>query len=193
MVVVIHGNPVEAKESKGSFYPSIVKTLQKISKFRSLFNQLGFGLEARRIATESLMSITADLGVQCFTAESHAGRAYLATTNAINFIDEDMEVEHPDDRRPLYLMATINGVQIRRALTDIGALLNLIALSTLKVVGITGRRILGALMEITGFRGMVELIEGYMQLALKVSPVVALTRFHVINSEVSYHILLGRP
>ena len=90
-------------------------------------------------------------------------------------------------------MATINGVQIRRALTDIGALLNLIALSTLKVVGMTSRRILGALVEITGFGGVAESIEGYMQLALKVSPVVALTRFHVINSEVSYHILLGCP
>ena len=32
-----------------------------------------------------------------------------------------------------------------------------------------------------------------MQLALRVGPIVALTRFQVINLEVSYHILLGRP
>ena len=32
-----------------------------------------------------------------------------------------------------------------------------------------------------------------MQLALRVGPIVALTRFHVINAEVSYHVLLGRP
>ena len=31
-----------------------------------------------------------------------------------------------------------------------------------------------------------------MQLALRVGPIVALTRFHVINLEVSYHVLLGR-
>ena len=62
-----------------------------------------------------------------------------------------MEVEHPDHRRPLYLMATINGIQIRRALVDTGASLNLIALSTLEVVGLTGRRILGVPVEITGF------------------------------------------
>ena len=31
-----------------------------------------------------------------------------------------------------------------------------------------------------------------MQLAVRVGPIVALTRFHVINSEVSYHVLLGR-
>ena len=56
----------------------------------------------------------------------------------------------------------------------------------------TGKRILGALVEITGFGGMVESTEGYVQLALRVGPIVAMTRFHVINSEVSYHVLLGR-
>ena len=104
-----------------------------------------------------------------------------------------MEVEHPNYRRPLYLMATINSVQIRRALVDTRASLNLIVLSTLEAVGLIGRRILGAPIETIGFRGVVESTEGYMQLALRVSPIVALTRFHVINSEVSYHILLGRP
>jgi len=101
------------------------------------------------MATESLISIAADSGVKCLTAESYASRAYLETTNAITFIDEDLEVEHPDHRRPLYLMATINGVQIGRALVDTGASLSLIALSTLEVVGLIGRRILGAPMEIT--------------------------------------------
>ena len=99
------------------------------------------------------MSIVADSGVECFTAKSHASRAYLETTNAITFTDEDIEVEHPDHRKPLYLMATINSVQIKRALVDTGASLNLIALSTLEAVGLTGRRILGAPMEITGFGG----------------------------------------
>ena len=117
----------------------------------------------------------------------------METTNAITFTDEDMEVEHPDHRRPLYLMATINGVQVRKALVETGASLNLIALNTLKAIGLTGRRILGAPIEITGFRGSAKSTEGYVQLALRVGPIVALTRFHVINSEVSYHILLGRP
>ena len=75
--MVIHGNPAEAEGSKGSFYPNIVRTLQKNPKFRSLFNQLGFGPEVRRVATELLMSIAADLGMKCFTPESHASRAYL--------------------------------------------------------------------------------------------------------------------
>ena len=184
---------MEAEEPEGSFHRSTVRTLQKNPKFKSLFNQLGFGPEARKVAIESLMSIAVDSGMECFTAKSHASRAFLETTNAITFTDEDMEVEHPDHRRPLYLMATINGVQIRRALVDTGASLNLIALSTLEAMGLAGRRILGAPMEITRFGGSAESIKEYVQLALRVGPIVALTRFHVINSEVSYHVLLGRP
>ena len=137
------------------------------------------------------MSIVADSAAECFTAESHASRAYLETTNAITFTDEDMEVKHPDHCRPLYLMATINSVQVRRALVDTRASLNLIVLSTLEAVGLTGRRILGAPMEIIGFGGSAESTKGYVQLALRVGPIVALTRFHVINLEVSYHVLLG--
>ena len=72
VAVVIHGNLAEVEESEGSFHPSTVRTLQKNPKFRSLFNQLGFGLEARRVVIESFMSIVADSGMECFTAESHA-------------------------------------------------------------------------------------------------------------------------
>ena len=139
------------------------------------------------------MSIVADSGMECFTVDSHVSRAFLETTNAITFTDEDMEIEHPDHRRSFYLMATINSVQIRRALVDTGASLNLIVLSTLEAVGLVDRRILGASMEITRFGGSMELTEGYVQLALRVRPIVALTRFHLINVEASYHVLLGCP
>ena len=107
---MIHGNSAKAEETEGFFHPNTVRILQKNPKFRSLFNQLGFGPKVRRVATESLINIATDSGMECFTAESHANKAYFETTNAITFTDEDMEVEHPDHRRPLYLMDTKNGV-----------------------------------------------------------------------------------
>lgn len=55
-----------------------------------------------------------------------------------------------------------------------------------------GKRILGALVEITRFCGAAKPTERYVQLALRVGSIVTLTRFHIINSEVSYDILLGR-
>ena len=102
-----------------------------------------------------------------------------------------MEVKYPNHWRPLDLTATINGVQIKKALVDIGASLNLIALSTLKVVGMADKRILGMPMKITGFKEVIQSTEGHIQLALKVGPIVALTQFHVINFKVAYHVLLG--
>ena len=48
-------------------------------------------------------------------------------------------------------------------------------------------------MEVTGFGGRGEYTAGHIQLWLKVGPIASLARFHVIRTEVSYHVLLGRP
>uniref|UniRef100_A0A2N9J1Q1 Uncharacterized protein n=1 Tax=Fagus sylvatica TaxID=28930 RepID=A0A2N9J1Q1_FAGSY len=105
--VVIHGNvsDVEAEESaaaSSSLVPAAVRTLQRSPKFKSLFNQLGFGPEARNAATEALITIAAESGATCFTAEAHASRAFLETTNAITFTDEgygeDPRLSHGGDR-----------------------------------------------------------------------------------------------
>uniref|UniRef100_A0A2N9FP82 Uncharacterized protein n=1 Tax=Fagus sylvatica TaxID=28930 RepID=A0A2N9FP82_FAGSY len=140
--------------------------------------------KARIAATEAIMAIAADSGAHCFTVETHASRAFLETTNAITFTDEDMEVQYPDHRRPLYLSATINEVQVRRALVDTGSCINLIPLSTIQAVEISQKKIQGAPMEIKGFDGVGEYTKGHIQLVLKVGPIVALTRFQVVDSMV---------
>uniref|UniRef100_A0A2N9FKV6 Integrase catalytic domain-containing protein n=1 Tax=Fagus sylvatica TaxID=28930 RepID=A0A2N9FKV6_FAGSY len=197
--VVIHGNvsDIEAEESaaaSASLVPAAVRTLQKSPKFKSLFNQLGFGPEARNAATEALITIAAESGATCFTAEAHASRAFLETTNAITFTDEDMEVQYPDHRRPLYLSAVVKDVQVRRALVDTGSCLNLIPLSTLQAANVSQQKIQGSPMEVTGFGRVTEYTMGHVQLVLKVGPIVALTRFHVVNAETPYHGRLnGKP
>uniref|UniRef100_A0A2N9F8J5 Uncharacterized protein n=1 Tax=Fagus sylvatica TaxID=28930 RepID=A0A2N9F8J5_FAGSY len=163
--VVIHGNvsDIEAEESaaaSASLVPAAVRTLQKSPKFKSLFNQLGFGPEARNAATEALITIAAESGATCFTAEAHASRAFLETTNAITFTDEDMEVQYPDHRRPLYLSAVVKDVQVRRALVDTGSCLNLIPLSTLQAANVSQQKIQGSPMEVTGFGGVTEVYNG---------------------------------
>jgi hypothetical protein len=121
--VVIHGSAsdVDMDEPVAANFamtPAAIKTLQRNPRFRSFFNQLGLNPEARTAATEAIMAIAADSGAHCFTAETHASRAFLETANAITFTNEDMEVQYPDHRRPLYLSTTINEVQVRRALVD---------------------------------------------------------------------------
>ena len=48
-------------------------------------------------------------------------------------------------------------------------------------------------MEVVGFVGMQENTIRSIQQILRVGPIVALTRFHVIDLAVSYHALLGQP
>jgi hypothetical protein len=183
----------EELEDSLSTNPAVIKTLQRSPKFWSLFNQLGLGPDARKAATEAIVNIVAGSGSQCYTAEAHASRAFLETTNAVTFTDEDIEVQYLDHRKLLYVAAMINDIHIRRALVDTGASLNLILTSTLDVAGISRKKIQGIPMEVTGFRGAVEYTVGHIQLVLKVRPIMALTRFHVVNTAVSYHALRGTP
>ena len=95
-------------------------------------------------------------------------------------------------QQPLYVAAQINDVHIRRAPVDTGASLNLVPTSTLKVAGILLSKIVGGPIEVSSFAGIHEYTIGSMQLVLKVGPIIALTKFYVIDSLVSYHALLGR-
>ena len=104
-----------------------------------------------------------------------------------------MKVGYPDHRRPLYIVASINQIPIKRALVDIGASINLIPLNTLQAIGISERKIQGCPMEVTGFGKNGEYTASHVQLWLKVGPITSLARFHVVKTEVSYHVFLGRP
>ena len=138
-----------------------------------------------------MVSIASGAGVECLSAEMPEDRALLQESIEIIFSSEDMEVGHPDHRRPLYLAASINQIPIKRALVDTCASVNLIPLSTLQAAGISKKKIQGCPMEVTGFSGRGEYTAGHIQLWL--GPIASLARFHVIRTEVSYHVLLGRP
>ena len=71
--------------------------------------------------------------------------------------------------------------------------MNLIPTSTLKAAEISLNRVIGTPIEVVGFAGMQKYTIGSIQLVLRVGPIMAFTRFHVINSIVSYHVLLRRP
>ena len=106
MVVVIHAGNIEEDMSNNEELPPVaISTLQKSLAFRALFNQLGFNEELRKAVIEALVSIASNFGTHRLTAEAHANRAFFETTNAITFIDEDMEVQHLDHSRPLYVAA----------------------------------------------------------------------------------------
>lgn len=105
------------------------------------------------MATEFSVSITLRAIVEYLTAEVCTDRAFLQDSNEITFINEDMEVGCPNHRRPLYLVASINQIPIKRDLVDTSALVNLIPLSTLQAARILENKIQGYPMEVTRFGG----------------------------------------
>ena len=194
IVVVKHAGDEEGNPMiSATLTPAAIKTLQRSPTFRSLFNQLGLTPEDRTVATEAIIGIASSSESHCFTTEAHASQTFLEMINAVTFINEDMEVQYIDHKRPLYVSTMINEVHVRRALVNISSSLNVIPLSTLVVAGISRRKIQGLPMEIIGFGGGCEHTIGHIQLVLKVEPSVGLTRYHVLDSSVSYHVLLGRP
>ena len=165
----------ESAAKSSAMTPTAIKTLQRNPRFGSLFSELGLNPEACTAAIEAIIAITAESEAHCFVAETHANRAFLETTNAITFTDEDMDVQYPDYQRPLYLSAIINKVQVKHALIDTGSCINLIPLSTIQAAEISQKKIQGAPMEIKGFGGIGEYTKEHIQLVLKVGPIVALT------------------
>ena len=89
------------------------------------------------------MSIALGVGVECFSIETRAEKVFLQDTNKITFSDKDMEVGYSDHMRLLYLVASINQIPIKRALVDIGVLVNLIPFGTLQATGISKGKIHG--------------------------------------------------
>ena len=139
-VVVICADPGEDEEENLALPTAVITTLQQSTKFKNLFNQLGLTAKERKIATEALVSIASGAGVECLSVEMPEDRALLQESTEITFSSEDMEVGHPDHRRPLYLVASINQIPIKRALVDIGSSVNLIPLSNLQAAGISERK-----------------------------------------------------
>ncbi|GKV07172.1 hypothetical protein SLEP1_g18973 [Rubroshorea leprosula] len=85
---------------------------------------------------EAILSIVDETGEECLNVKAYANRAYLESSNAITFTNEDMEALYPGHRNPVYLFAQINSISVRRALVDTRSSLNLIPLSTIIVVEI---------------------------------------------------------
>ena len=142
VVAVVICTDLGKDEGERSALPAaIVPTLQKSSRFKNLFNQLELIATERRIATKALVSIASRAGVECLTVETRADRAFQRDANEITFSDEDMEVGYSDHGRPLYLVASINQIPIKRALVDTGTSVNLIPFSTLQAVEISESKI----------------------------------------------------
>ena len=67
----------EDEEGNPALPAAAITILQKSSKFKNLFNQLGLTEKKRRIATEALVSIASGARIECLMVEVADDKALL--------------------------------------------------------------------------------------------------------------------
>ena len=77
VTVVICIDLGEDEEERLALPTTEITTLQRSSRFKNLFNQLGLTVNERRIAIEALVSIFSGIGVKCLTTETTNDKALL--------------------------------------------------------------------------------------------------------------------
>ena len=75
--VVICADLGEDEEESPTLPTVAITTLQKSSKFKNLFHQLGLTVREQRIATKALVSIVSEAGIECLTVKVMDDRALL--------------------------------------------------------------------------------------------------------------------
>jgi gag-polyprotein putative aspartyl protease len=161
------------------------------ARLRSFFDEMGFSQTARIRLAEAFIQVGMDLGPECFVAHEQFGGISTSGRN-IEFTALDYPPEEYHTR-PLYVEATINTTQFKRALVDCGASLNLLPLTTFKAAGLSANKVVQRSVRVAGFGQQEQKTLGYILLSLNVGGITAPTRFHIIEANTSYHMILGRP
>ncbi|XP_026377930.1 uncharacterized protein LOC113272289 [Papaver somniferum] len=95
--------------------------------------------------------------------------------------------------RALFVTSSIKNSEFRRVLIDTGASTNLVTMKTLKEAKVPQSKIVHHPILMTGFEGIQSHTYGYVYVDLKVGPIQSTVKFHVIDKDHDYHMILGRP
>lgn len=125
------------------------------------------------------------------SAEGSVLRIVRDESNLVTFSNADQRVPCPHNR-PLYVIACVNRTELKCTFLDGGASINLMQLSTFKKLEILENRIVKSPIMITGFKGEKRQSLGYVVVDLEVGAIRSTTKFHLINADLNYQIILGR-
>ena len=120
------------------------------------------------------------------------GKMAREQEDVITFSAKDRQ-HHFLHNKPLYVEAKANELGVRRALVDNGASVNLMPQSIFKALPHGQDRLIPHEVTLSGFDSNKSKTMGHIMVDLKVGPIRGPTRFHVLEEETSYHLLLGRP
>ncbi|XP_062076034.1 uncharacterized protein LOC133780178 [Humulus lupulus] len=111
----------------------------------------------------------------------------------ITFDDKDRQLGAALHNRPLYVTGMVANVRVSRIMLDCGSAVNVLPLKTLRDVGLHPRQLSPSPLTIQGFNQVGEKVWGSITLKVEIGELNSEALFHVIDSDISYNVLLGRP
>ncbi|XP_070025150.1 uncharacterized protein [Nicotiana sylvestris] len=111
----------------------------------------------------------------------------------ITFSDDELPMEGTEHNRALYLTVKCEDSVVSRVLVDNGSSVNICPLSTLQKLKIGTERIHLNSVCVRGFDGGGKDSVGDIMLELSIGPIEFTMEFQVLDVNISYNLLLGRP
>ncbi|XP_070003242.1 uncharacterized protein [Nicotiana sylvestris] len=111
---------------------------------------------------------------------------------SLSFNDEEAEDISQPHNDTLVISILLSKVQVKRVLVDPGGLTNIIRSRVVEQLGLQDQ-IMPATRVLNGFNMATETTKGEITLPLNVAGTIQDTKFHVIEGNMRYNALLGRP
>ncbi|GMP49504.1 hypothetical protein CsSME_00016454 [Camellia sinensis var. sinensis] len=142
-------------------------------------------------ATKALISISEVHHAEVVEAKEYVPRCIQGDYGAITFSGADRAYPFPHNC-PLFVIAYVNDVEFKRAFLDGGASINIITADTFAKAGIPEFRMVCQPITVTGFGGEKKVTKGRVVVDLAAGEIRSATKFHVIETDTNYHMILGR-
>ncbi|XP_070025251.1 uncharacterized protein [Nicotiana sylvestris] len=123
---------------------------------------------------------------------THSKRPQEVVEDDITFMDEDADGLLLSHKHALVISLNVLDYKIKRVLVDPGSSANIIQWRVLEHAKLIGS-IIPATKHLTGFNLVIMTTRGKILLPLNIERLMKMTLFEVVDGDVGYNIILGRP
>ncbi|XP_075633312.1 uncharacterized protein LOC142605755 [Castanea sativa] len=114
-------------------------------------------------------------------------------TNQISFIDDELPPKVREHTLPMHIVVKCEDTIISRALVDNGLGLNVCPMSTIERLNVDSYLIYPTTMIIKAFDGILQEVQGEIELAIGIGLRSFMVNFQVIKVDSPYNMIPGRP
>lgn len=119
--------------------------------------------------------------------------AHLSTTYHLSFTQCDAMFPDPNYIHPLNIELVIKHYKLKRVLIDNGSTLNLCTLKFIMQIGYIVKNLYNQCITIKAYDNVEKSSVGMINLPIQVGPIIQDTLCHIVDLDLPFNILLGRP